>query len=91
MFLLFFAYCGSTFLCCQFNSLYQLRSVKYKRVFIISKAMHKGYTIDQIHELTKIDKWFLQKLKHIIDIDERMKDAGNINNLSRELLREAKV
>ena len=53
--------------------------------------MHKGYTIDQIHELTKIDKWFLQKLKHIIDIDERMKDAGNINNLSRELLREAKV
>ena len=68
-----------------------LREPTDKRVFIISKAMHKGYTIDQIHELTKIDKWFLQKLKHIIDIDERMKDAGNINNLSRELLREAKV
>ena len=68
-----------------------LREPTDKRVFIISKAMHKGYTIDQIHELTKIDKWFLQKLKHIIDIDERMKDAGNINNLSRELLREAKI
>ena len=62
-----------------------------KRVFIISKAMHKGYTIDQIHELTKIDKWFLEKLKHIIDIDERMKAVGNINNLSKEQLREAKV
>ena len=68
-----------------------LREPTDKRVFIISKAMHKGYTIDQIHELTKIDKWFLEKLKHIIDIDERMKAVGNINNLSKEQLREAKV
>lgn len=68
-----------------------LREPTDKRVFIISKAMHKGYTIDQIHELTKIDKWFLQKLKHIIDIDERMKALGNVNNLDKELLLEAKV
>ena len=68
-----------------------LREPTDKRVFIISKAMHKGYTIDQIHDLTKIDKWFLEKLKHIIDIDEQMKAIGNINNLSKELLREAKV
>ena len=68
-----------------------LREPTDKRVFIISKAMHKGYTIDQIHELTKIDKWFLQKLKHIIDIDERMKALKSINNLDKELLREAKV
>ena len=68
-----------------------LREPTDKRVFIISKAMHKNYTIDQIHELTKIDKWFLQKLKHIIDIDERMKEVGNINKLDKELLREAKV
>ena len=53
--------------------------------------MHKGYTIDQIHELTKIDKWFLQKLKHIIDIDERMKALKSVNNLERKLLHEAKV
>ncbi|MGN1262834.1 MAG: carbamoyl-phosphate synthase large subunit, partial [Prevotella sp.] len=68
-----------------------LREPTDKRVFIISKAMHKGYTIDQIHELTKIDKWFLQKLKHIIDIDERMKALKSINNLDKELLREAKI
>ena len=68
-----------------------LREPTDKRVFIISKAMHKNYTIDQIHELTKIDKWFLQKLKHIIDIDEQMKAVGNINKLDKELLREAKV
>ena len=68
-----------------------LREPTDKRVFIISKAMHKGYTIDQIHELTKIDKWFLQKLKHIIDIDERMKALKSINNLDKNLLREAKV
>ena len=68
-----------------------LREPTDKRVFIISKAMHAGYTIDQIHELTKIDKWFLEKLKHVIDIDERLKAVGNVNNLRKELLREAKV
>lgn len=68
-----------------------LREPTDKRVFVISKAMHKDYTIDQIHDLTKIDKWFLQKLKHIIDIDERMKALKSINNLDKELLREAKI
>ena len=68
-----------------------LREPTDKRVFIISKAMHKGYSIDQIHDLTKIDKWFLQKLKHIIDIDERMKALKSVNNLDKELLREAKI
>lgn len=68
-----------------------LREPTDKRVFVISKAMHKDYTIDQIHALTKIDKWFLQKLKHIIDIDERMKALKSINNLDKELLREAKI
>lgn len=68
-----------------------LREPTDKRVFIISKAMHKGYTIDQIHELTKIDRWFLYKLKHIIDIDERLKALRSVNNLDKEMLREAKV
>ena len=68
-----------------------LREPTDKRVFIISKAMHKGYTVDQIHELTKIDKWFLQKLKHIIDIDEALKSCTSINVLDKTLLRNAKV
>ena len=68
-----------------------LREPTDKRVFVISKAMHRGYTIDQIHDLTKIDKWFLQKLKHIIDIDEELKRCTSINVLDRELLRTAKV
>ena len=67
-----------------------LREPTDKRVFVISKAMHKGYTVDHIHELTKIDKWFLEKLQHIIDIDEEMKKC-NINTLDKDLLRTAKV
>ena len=67
-----------------------LREPTDKRVFVISKAMHKGYTVDQIHDLTKIDKWFLEKLKHIIDIDEAMKKC-NINTIDQDLLRTAKV
>ena len=68
-----------------------LREPTDKRIFVISKAMHDPqYDIDRIHELTKIDKWFLQKLKHIIDIDEQLKKQ-NINTLDKELLRQAKV
>ena len=67
-----------------------LREPTDKRVFVISKAMHKDYSVDQIHNLTKIDKWFLEKLNHIIDIDEALKKQ-NINTLDRDLLREAKV
>ena len=68
-----------------------LREPTDKRIFVISKAMHlPQYDIDRIHELTKIDKWFLQKLKHIIDIDEQLKKQ-NINTLEDTLLREAKV
>lgn len=67
-----------------------LREPTDKRVFVISKAMHKGYSVDDIHALTKIDRWFLNKLKHIIDIDEHLKKC-NVNTLDKELLREAKV
>ena len=61
-----------------------------KRIFIIAKAMLEGYTIDQIHDLTKIDKWFLNKLHHIIDIDKRLNRCTSVNVLDKELLREAK-
>jgi carbamoyl-phosphate synthase large subunit len=62
-----------------------------KRIFVISKAMHAGYNVDQIHELTKIDKWFLEKLKHIIDIDEALKKCTSINVIDKELLHTAKI
>ena len=68
-----------------------LREPTDKRVFVISKALHKNYTIDQIYDLTKIDKWFLQKLKHIIDIDEQLRRCTSINVLGKDLLRTAKV
>nr|MCR4836179.1 carbamoyl-phosphate synthase (glutamine-hydrolyzing) large subunit [Bacteroidaceae bacterium] len=69
-----------------------LREPTDKRIFIISKAMHlPQYDIDHIHELTKIDRWFLHKLKHIVDIDERMKALKSVDNLDEETLREAKV
>ena len=68
-----------------------LREPTDKRIFVISKAMHMSESsIDKIHDLTKIDKWFLQKLQHIIDIDERLKKQ-NINTLDADLLHEAKV
>ena len=67
-----------------------LREPTDKRIFLISKAMHRGYTVDQIHDLTKIDCWFLYKLRHIIDIDEKLK-RKNINTLDKELLRAAKT
>ena len=68
-----------------------LREPTDKRIFVISKAMHlPEYDIDKIHALTKIDKWFLEKLKHIIDIDEQLKKF-NINTLEESLLRQAKV
>ena len=74
-----------------------LREPTDKRIFVISKAMHlPQYDIDRIHELTCIDKWFLYKLKHIIDIDEALKGLKNNDGTSAEkldatLLREAKV
>ena len=68
-----------------------LREPTDKRVFVISKAMHRGYSVQQIHDLTKIDCWFLEKLKHIIDIDEQLKALRSINNLAPELMRTAKV
>ena len=44
------------------------------RIFVIAKAMMMGYTLEQIHRLTKIDRWFLEKLKHIIDINQGLQE-----------------
>ena len=67
-----------------------LREPTDKRVFVISKAMKAGYTVDQIHDLTKIDKWFLQKLKGIVSTDEELKQYDDIDKVPADLLREAK-
>ena len=67
-----------------------LREPTDKRIFIISKAMQAGYGIEQIHSLTKIDRWFLYKLWHIIEIDRRLKKCG-LPTIDAPLMREAKV
>ncbi len=66
-----------------------------KRIFVISKALRAGYTVDQIHDLTKIDKWFLQKLQNIRNTSNELHKWANnhkqISELPNELLLKAKV
>ena len=52
------------------------------RIFVVSKALKIGYTIEQIHQLTMIDRWFLQKLKHIVDIDQQLKEYTHLSEIS---------
>ncbi len=52
------------------------------RIFVVSKALKIGYTIEQIHQLTMIDHWFLQKLKHIVDIDQQLKEYTHLSEIS---------
>ena len=52
------------------------------RIFVVSKALKIGYTVEQIHQLTKIDRWFLQKLKHIVDIDQQLRENTLISEVS---------
>ena len=67
-----------------------LKAPTDKRIFVIEKAFFAGYTVDQIHELTKIDRWFLDKLLNIYRTNAALKKCGNINVLDSELLRKAK-
>lgn len=71
-----------------------LREPTDKRIFVISKAMRAGYTVDQIHELTRIDCWFLEKLMNIMQTSKELAKWGNnntqISTLPEELLRRAK-
>jgi len=67
-----------------------LREPTDKRIFIISKAMHTGYTVDQLHELTKIDKWFLQKLQNIMDTSWELHGCDGCSPSFAALLRKAK-
>ena len=67
-----------------------LREPTDNRIFVISKAFRKGYTIDQIFELTKIDRWFLQKLHNICSTADELQQYNDLNTLPNELLRLAK-
>ncbi len=67
-----------------------LREPTDKRIFVISKAFRQGYTIDQIHDLTKIDRWFLQKLHNIIMTANELEKFEEINEVPLDLLKKSK-
>ena len=62
-----------------------------KRIFFLSQALHAGYSIDRLHELTKIDRWFLEKLQNIVKTDNELKSAGTLQNIDEDLMRKAKI
>ena len=61
------------------------------RIFAIAQALEEGYTIDRIYELTKIDPWFIGKLKNIVDFEHKLKEYNAIEDVPADVLREAKV
>ncbi len=61
-----------------------------KRIFVIESAFREGYTVDQIHELTKIDKWFLYKLQNIVNTALKLEKYDTLDSLPADLLRQAK-
>lgn len=61
------------------------------RIFSIAQAFEQGYSIDKIHSLTAIDKWFLSKLEHIVQIKAQLKSVPSLENVTDTLLRDAKV
>ncbi|MBQ9417168.1 MAG: carbamoyl-phosphate synthase (glutamine-hydrolyzing) large subunit [Bacteroidales bacterium] len=61
-----------------------------KRLLIIAKAFSEGYSIDRIHELTRIDRWFLQRLYNIVETDLQLQTYHSISSLERDLLYKAK-
>ncbi|MDE5845503.1 MAG: carbamoyl-phosphate synthase (glutamine-hydrolyzing) large subunit [Muribaculaceae bacterium] len=67
-----------------------LKAPTDKRIFVIAKAMTDGYTVDQIHDLTKIDRWFLYKLRNIFETAKDLQKVDSIDKIPAELLRLAK-
>ncbi|MDE7154332.1 MAG: carbamoyl-phosphate synthase (glutamine-hydrolyzing) large subunit [Muribaculaceae bacterium] len=61
-----------------------------KRIFVIAKAMADGYSVEKIHELTKIDRWFLYKLQNIMDTASMLREYNEIQAVTPDLLRLAK-
>ena len=67
-----------------------LKAPTDKRIFVIEKAFKNGYSVEDVHRLTKIDRWFLRKLYNIYETEQKLKSAGNINVLDNDLLARAK-
>ncbi|KAA6348802.1 Carbamoyl-phosphate synthase large chain [termite gut metagenome] len=67
-----------------------LREPTDKRIFVISEAFRNGYTVEQVYELTKIDKWFLQKLMNIVKTADELESLPDINTLLHPVLLRAK-
>ena len=61
-----------------------------KRIFVIASALEKGYSVDKIHELTKIDRWFLYRLQNIVTTSHQLKEFNTLEELPSDLLRLAK-
>ena len=68
-----------------------LREPTDKRIFVVSKAMNAGYSIDQIHSLTRIDRWFLEKLERIVLTYKKMQEYSDCAGMPLDLLRQAKM
>lgn len=60
------------------------------RIFVISKAFRQGYTVEEIHKLTRIDNWFLYRLYDIIKVAEELESHNSLENISKDLLVKAK-
>ena len=58
-----------------------LREPTDMRIFVVSKALKVGYTVEQIHQLTMIDRWFLEKLQHIVSIDQQLKEFSQVSDM----------
>jgi len=69
----------------------ELKEPTDMRIFVIAEAFAKGYSIDKIHDLTKIDKWFLSKLLKIWNLKNSLEDFNSLETLPDALLKEAKV
>ena len=61
------------------------------RIFAIAQALEEGYTIERIEELTKIDPWFIERMKNIVDYKHRLSEYNTLEEIPAEVLREAKV
>ena len=62
-----------------------------KRVFYLAQALHSGYSVDTLHDLTKIDRWFLHKLQRIVTLENKLEEFNSLETLPTELLFEAKL
>ena len=61
------------------------------RIFAIAQALEEGYTIERIEELTKIDRWFIERMKNIVDYKHKLSEYNTLEEIPAEVLREAKV